>query len=146
MWRLIRIGLLLALLLVAATFLIPQFGVACDPPCAPWMVDRQTLRSQIQLYSIQHDGQYPPAETFSVCLLFPTTKDHRISKIDTPTPFGPYLTSIPVDPYTGLSTIDVVEGSQGLGDLSHGWHFNRLTAEIDLDLLPTSETQYTDRN
>jgi len=146
MWRLIRIGLLLALLMVAATLLITGFGVAYDPPCDRWMVDRQTLRSQIQLYSIQHDGQYPPAETFSACLLFPTTKDHRISKTDTPSTYGPYLKSIPVNPFNGLSTIDVVEGSQGLGDLSHGWHFNSLTARIDLDLLPTSETEFTNRN
>jgi hypothetical protein len=66
----------------------------------------QTLRSQIELYKLQHRDT-PPNLSAGWNQL--TGKTDPAGKIDAKAPFGPYLRNDPVNPLTGGSKVKIVD-------------------------------------
>lgn len=80
----------------------------------------QTIRSQIELYRVQHNG--PTALDLRkgwVQLINPTDGVGNV-RIGSAAKFGPYLSSIPVNPLTNGSKIKVIDAA--VGDLRRDGH------------------------
>lgn len=66
----------------------------------------QTVRSQLSLYHIQHQQQWPKQATFAEQLTGKTNVKGTTDPVDGDLVFGPYLRSIPVNPFTGGNAVD----------------------------------------
>ena len=87
--------------------MIPQFTSASEAAKASSMITQlQTLRSQFELYQIQHNGDYPLLATLQT-IIAPAT-NHSWTGMTTQTDvngavgtdFGPYLQQAPVNAFT----------------------------------------------
>ena len=82
----------------------------------------QTIRSQIQVYKIQHNDVYPTAATFSDQMTLASKADGTTAAVGTSGyDLGPYLQSIPANPYTNTTTI----GTGAVG--SSAWYYDETT-------------------
>lgn len=91
--------------------------------------DLQTVRSQIELYKIQHLDALPgtvPGVTLQQHL---TMKTDAHGRLDPAGAFGPYLQQFPTNPYSGTNTVNAA-GS------TNGWNYNPKTGEFDADNVP----------
>jgi len=119
-FTLVEILIVVIILGILAAIVIPQFTEASnDARESALRSDLQTVRSQLELYKVQHLDTYPAAATFVTQL---TTKTDSAGAAGGT--LGPYLQSFPTNPFNGLSTVEVEAGTDGLGDGSHGWHFD----------------------
>jgi len=89
----------------------------------------QTMRSQIELYKVNHNDNLPGAgtATFAQAMASQTNINGAVG-----TDYGPYIERIPTNPFNGLDTVDV-SGTGTLGDDSHGWDFNLTTGAFQAD-------------
>lgn len=98
--------------------------------------DLHTLRSQIELYKVDHAGQLPLVyEGTFPQLTEPTDAKGVPGTGGKEYPYGPYLKQIPVNPYTGVSTITATEkfppaAPSGTG----GWLYHEPTGQIVPDM------------
>lgn len=87
--------------------------------------DMQTIRCQLELYKIQHSGQFPPAVSFEDFAAALTTKSGDGT--------GPYLREIPVNPFNGDRKVRFEEGDSTAGGGKAGWVFNTTTGVFRAD-------------
>ncbi len=119
-FTLVEILIVVIILGILAAIVIPQFTEASDDARESALrSDLQTVRSQLELYKVQHIGSYPADATFVADLL---TKDAG--------GYGPYLQSFPTNPFNSMTTVTVEAGTAALGDNSTGWHFNKTTGRF----------------
>jgi general secretion pathway protein G len=92
----------------------------------------KTIRSQLELYKVQHNGQWP--SDLSVQLTKYTDADGNISDTQNEQfPLGPYLVALPKNPYTGTSEVTTVSDSQAEFEPPEGeggWWYNSATGEF----------------
>jgi len=118
-FTLVEILIVVVILGILAAIVIPQFTEASDDARESAMrSDLQTVRSQLELYKVQHIGIYPAAATFVTDL---TTKIGE---------YGPYLQTFPTNPYNSLLDVTVEAGTVGLGSGATGWHFDSTTGRF----------------
>ena len=89
------------------------------------------MRSQIEFYKIQHNGDLPGAAAdvnFAQALTQKTNAEGSLNP--TGRGYGPYMRNIPVNPFDDLDTVEI-DGVLGGGD--HGWHFNSTTGKFHAD-------------
>ncbi len=123
-FTLVEILIVVIILGILAAIVVPQFTEAStDAKISALASDLQTVRSQLQLYKLQHDDSYP---SDIVTQLTTMTKEDGSAGGT----LGPYLTSFPSNPFTDSATVDV-DGTQG--DDSHAWYFNTTTGEFTPD-------------
>ena len=146
-FTLVEILIVVIILGILAAIVIPQFTEASDSARESALTsDLQTLRSQIQLYKIQHHDKLPcqyssdsgttwtddsSADNFKARL---TSKTDEWGNVAADGAYGPYLQKFPKNPFVSDSVADTVElgtGSPGGGD--HGWYFNTSTGQISPD-------------
>ena len=85
------------------------------------------MRSQIELYKIQHNDQLPNAAAVGMPLSLTGKTDQYGAAGGT---LGPYLQKIPMNQFSDLATI-TLDGT--LGDGSAGWEFNTTTGAFHAD-------------
>ncbi|MBP8911780.1 MAG: prepilin-type N-terminal cleavage/methylation domain-containing protein [Phycisphaerae bacterium] len=132
-FTLVEILIVVVILGILAAIVIPQFTQASTEAKTNSLCSNlQTLRSQIELYKVQHNDQVPTSAADFITRMTQTTK------IDgTPSGskqrnkgagyiYGPYLERIPENPFNGESSI--VEW--GTGTDAKGWEYNAATGEI----------------
>ena len=108
-FTLVEILIVVIILGILAAIVIPQFTSASeDARKSSLQSQLQTLRSQVELYKLQHRDSYPTNDgkatgTWDWTLLTAKTNDDG-SKTGTPI-LGPYLQQIPVNSLTNASTV-----------------------------------------
>ncbi|WP_432798087.1 type II secretion system protein [Poriferisphaera sp. WC338] len=131
-FTLVEILIVVVILGILAAIVIPQFTSASETAKSSSAVSTlQTIRSQLELYQVQHNGEYPTLTQMWGNMTAKTNTDGTT----TGTPkLGPYLQKAPANPFFSGATSTGVAA-----DSSSGWQYNAATGEVKL-VLPTSIT------
>jgi len=135
-FTLVEILIVVVILGILAAIVVPQFtDASADAKLSSLRTDLQTMRSQIQLYRVQHAGATAgdlPLSTssivFDACLTAGTTLEGAAGST-----YGPYLQLIPTNPFTttNANSVQCGTGTPGSGD--YGWYFNTTTGNFFAD-------------
>jgi general secretion pathway protein G len=141
-FTLVEILIVVVILGILAAVVIPQFTEAStEARESTLMSDLQTLRSQIELYKVQHNDDPPALATFEEQMTQTSDIDGTASgdKVaDADAPFGPYLQSIPTNPFTDGDS--VVDWATSTAESSDGWEYEEDTGEIRAAVDTTDDT------
>ena len=118
-FTLVEILIVVVILGILAAIVVPQFTEASnDAKESALSSDLQTVRSQLELYKIQHNGGYPA----TLSLL--TSKTTIAGVVSATGAYGPYLQKIPNNPFTDTATIKTT-GTAGSG--TEAWFYDAAT-------------------
>jgi len=109
---------------VASVFAPSLAAVRAGSKEAQFISDLQTIRSQVELYRIQH-GQLPPTTDIAA---FKTAMTQRGED-----GYGPYLQRIPANPFSGDSTVRFEHGASTAGSGKAGWVLNETSGHFQAD-------------
>ncbi len=129
-FTLVEILIVVVILGILAAIVIPQFTEAStEAKTSSLCTDLQTMRSQIELYKVQHNDDLPGAggATFIEALTAQTDIYGAVGS-----DYGPYVQKIPTNAFTDKNTVDVL-GTDLVGNDSHGWDFNPTTGAFHAD-------------
>jgi general secretion pathway protein G len=128
-FTLVEILIVVVILGILAAIVIPQFTEAStEAKTSSLCTDLQTVRSQIELYKIQHNDQLPGAGTASWVLAMTGQTDVAGA---VGTDYGPYLQKIPTNQFNDLNTVRI-DGAAG-GANTEGWRFDATTGAFQAD-------------
>ena len=117
-FTLVEILIVVVILGILAAIVVPQFTEASkEAREAALGSDLQTVRSQLELYRIQHLGNYPTDVTIGL-----TTKTDADGTAGTA--YGPYLTRFTTNPFNDSAAVKTT-GVPGTG--VQGWHYLKAT-------------------
>lgn len=133
-FTLVEILIVVVILGILAAIVIPQFSEAStEAKVNSLCSDLQTLRSQIELYKVQHNDNPPALTSFEDQMIYCTditgataTTPSKQRDPDNNINFGPYLDKIPDNPFTNDPNV----AEWGSGATSDGWEYNEDTGEI----------------
>ena len=130
-FTLVEILIVVVILGILAAIVIPQFTEAStEARESRLQSDLQMLRSQIELYKVQHNDVPPALATFVTQLTQYTSQVGAVSATkDATHKYGPYLTQMPTNPFNDKK--DLAAGDAG--DNSHGWHYTEASGAIKAD-------------
>jgi general secretion pathway protein G len=143
-FTLVEILIVVVILGILAAIVIPQFSNASEEAKLSSLVsDLQSIRSQIQLYKVQHahgDSLNIPGTVGSVdfeeSMTMYTKLDGTLASPQAPDPnggvYGPYLQKIPPNPFNDLATITSGTTTPAPG-AGAGWYFNTDTGAFNAD-------------
>ncbi len=130
-FTLVEILIVVVILGILAAIVIPEFTDASTQARESSLRSNlQTIRSQIELYQIQHNDDLPgaAADTTFVEAMTETTD---IGGSQTGTDFGPYVLRIPTNPFNNLS--GVREDGAAAGANSDGWRLDTTSGAFQAD-------------
>ena len=125
-FTLVEILIVVAIMALLAAAVIPQFTVSVrDAQEASAIFQLHALRSEMELYKAQHNGN--PPIVFAL-LSEKTNSDHTTS--GTPL-LGPYLHRVPENPLNGQSAVKAISGTP-VADTSGavGWLYDQSTGKL----------------
>ncbi|HOD81704.1 MAG: Type II secretion system protein G precursor [Planctomycetes bacterium ADurb.Bin126] len=129
-FTLVEILIVVIILGILAAIVIPQFTEASnDARESALTSDLQTLRSQLELYRVQHLDAYPAAADVVAKLTSRTDADGTVNAAGA---FGPYLQKFPTNPFVS----GAAGSSVGVGTTpdaaagTTGWEYNETTGQI----------------
>ena len=140
-FTLVEILIVVIILGILAAIVIPQFSSASTEAMENALKsDLQTMRSQLELYSIQHLDHYAHVQSTDSGVTWVadaanfvtrmTGKTNQYGQI-TGTTYGPYMQMFPRNPLNGLNTVRVDGAAAGAG--THGWHFDSTSKRFSAD-------------
>jgi general secretion pathway protein G len=131
-FTLVEILIVVVILGILAAIVIPQFTDASTQAKESALAsDIQMMRSQLELYKIQHNDNLPDCTnqtTFEACMLAQTDQYGAVG-----TDFGPYMGKTPSNPFvSGDATDDITFAASGTvpSDGSTGWWMRTDTGEF----------------
>ena len=129
-FTLVEILIVVVILGILAAIVIPQFTQAStEAKLNSLCSDLQTLRSQIELYKVQHNDTPPSLANFDDQMVYCSTiagVDNDLKTRDATHEFGPYLERIPENPFTNSDGVVDWDSSA----TTDGWEYNETTGEI----------------
>ena len=138
-FTLVEILIVVVILGILAAIVIPQFTEASTEAKTSSLVsDLQTVRSQIQMYKIQHLDQLPTAGglDFVTAMTTYTLQNGAQAAVQAPADgvFGPYLNKMPANQFIAVAANQplVLEdiATPAVADDTTGWFFNTVTGEF----------------
>jgi general secretion pathway protein G len=128
-FTLVEILIVVVILGILAAIVIPQFTEAStEAKTSSLCTDLQTVRSQIELYKIQHNDNLPGSGTA-------TWVEAMTGKTDVAgavgTDYGPYLQKIPTNQFNDLDTVRLSGAAAGAN--SDGWRFDTTSGAFQAD-------------
>ena len=156
-FTLIEILIVVIILGILAAIVIPQFTEASSDAKESSMVSNlQTLRSQMGLYKVQHDDQYPNTADGGVTI--DADVANFISRLTSKTlitgavdaangEFGPYMPAVPENPFQNAAAAPLFRfGANPGADTAH-WCFDPATGNIwaDDDEVNSNGVAHSDR-
>ena len=126
-FTLVEILIVVVILGILAAIVIPQFtGASTQAKLSALVSDLQTMRSQVELYKLEHNEQLPSAAAvgFELALTGQTTVLGAAG-----TDYGPYLQKLPTNQFVDLATFNVADNAVPAGDNTFGWSFDSITGE-----------------
>ena len=125
-FTLVEILIVVVILGILAAIVIPQFTNASESAKVSSLISQlQTIRSQLELFQVQHNGNYPTldgatgAAQWTIMTSQSDATETVSSTADGTGNFGPYLQQAPINPFTGSATI-------GTGE-TDGWTYTTAT-------------------
>ena len=109
---------------VAAMSVVPRFTEATQESRTCELIDGlHQMRSQLDLYRVQHENCLPPFDSFDSFKTALTTKVGQ---------YGPYVNEIPVNPFNNLNTVRFDDGEPAGADKA-GWRIDTKTGLFQAD-------------
>jgi general secretion pathway protein G len=128
-FTLVEILIVVVILGILAAIVIPQFTSASETAKASSMVSQlQTIRSQLELYQVQHNGTYPTVAQLWGNMTGTTSIAGATVAAGTAGAYGPYLQQAPINPFENKSTI--IDASSGTAAAGSGWFYNPSTGSV----------------
>ena len=133
-FTLVEILIVVVILGILAAIVIPQFtDASTEAKTSSLCTDLQTMRSQIELYKIQHNDLLPAAAgevqaDFEARMTAQTDIDGNAG-----TDYGPYIQQIPTNQFNDSKTIRIEAGASTAGAATDGWVFNTDTGSFHAD-------------
>lgn len=131
-FTLAEVLIVVVMMVVLAATIVPQLVDSSEEARASSAkFELQTLRSHIQLYKSEHDGKVPGDDLAE--LLLTTNSAGTTDLDDGPLIYGPYIQSIPVNPFTGSdSVVEITKNPAASTDVtkSEGWLYRKTDGEI----------------
>jgi general secretion pathway protein G len=139
-FTLVEILIVVVILGILAAIVIPQFtDASTEAKTSSLMSDLQTVRSQIELYKVQHNDNVPSLDMVAFGgkqvngLTGVTLIDGTQVAAGTAESYGPYLQQMPMNPFNDFSAVDTT-GAPGGGDAAGtGWYYNTTTGDFRAD-------------
>ena len=133
-FTLVEILIVVVILGILAAIVIPQFTEAStEAKTSSLCTDLQTMRSQIELYKIQHNDDLPGqvgSATLVQAMTGQTEVDGDVWAAGTA--YGPYVQKIPLNQFNDRDTIRE-EAATTAGANTDGWTFNTVTGAFNAD-------------
>jgi len=108
-FTLVEILIVVVILGILAAIVIPQFTNASESAKVSSLISQlQTIRSQLELFQVQHNGKYPTldgSEPWKVMTTQSDATEATSSTADGNGEFGPYLQAPAVNPFSGGSSV-----------------------------------------
>jgi general secretion pathway protein G len=121
-FTLVEILIVVVILGILAAIVIPQFTEAStEAKLSSLCTDLQTVRSQIELYKVQHNDLLPGETTGVTFEQALTSKTDIAGALDAAGAYGPYLQKIPTNQFNDKS--DVRMDGAAAGANTQGWRF-----------------------
>jgi len=131
-FTLVEILIVVVILGILAAIVIPQFtNASTEAKTNSLMSNLQSIRSQIELYKVQHNDALPTAGGLAFGVAMTTKTNIGGTAWETGTAYGPYLQQIPKNPFTDSSTITTGVVSPVVGVAGGGWYFNTSTGAFN---------------
>ncbi len=129
-FTLVEILIVVVILGILAAIVIPQFTNASESAKVSSLISQlQTIRSQLELFQVQHNGKYPVldgADPWKVMTVNSIATVYTSSTADGNGDYGPYLQAPPVNPFTGTATV-------GTGTTT-AWQYSNGTIKANVPL------------
>ncbi len=124
-FTLVEMLIVAIILAILAAVVIPQFGESAqDVKLSVVKATLHTVRSQLELYRLQHNITYPLLASWSDQMTGKTDADGTANPAGK---YGPYLLAMPVNPMDDSSAIDATQDGDG------GWAYNQTTGVFQAD-------------
>jgi general secretion pathway protein G len=146
-FTLVEILIVVIILGILAAIVIPQFTQAStEARISNLRTNLQTIRSQLLLYKTQHTENYPDATFVAQMTKYTSASGTTSTTPSSSYPYGPYLQTIPVNPFSGSSVVRIVTGASTTfsATADAGWWFNSTTGEFRADLTASDTNKTSD--
>ena len=131
-FTLVEILIVVVILGILAAIVVPQFvGATNSSQSATTLAQLQMIRSQLELYQGQHNT-FPDLSGGWALL---TGRSDAVGNSNTTGPYGPYLQSAPMNPFTNSNVVTQQNDNNPLPAPAHtdtnGWYYNMQTGAIE---------------
>ena len=129
-FTLIEVLIVVIIMAVLAATIIPQFSASTsDAKDSSLNFDLHTIRSQIEMYKMHHNGSYPEFDDFATQM---TKATNAAGTTTGDTPYGPYVQGeIPANPFNASNALVAVAvaGTEPAAVVAGGagWQYDETT-------------------